>query len=143
MKITLDRMNDAVLFKALNEEGNSIMMDGSEKIGGTGTAARPMEVLLMALGGCSSIDIISILKKMKQPVTNYHVEIDGKRAEDQEPAIFTDIHISYFVEGDVNPERVNRAAELSVEKYCSVSKMIEHISKITYSVYVNGEKTFG
>ncbi|MCP4123045.1 MAG: OsmC family protein [Bacteroidetes bacterium] len=144
MKITLDRINDAVFFEAANEEGNKIVMDGSEKIGGEGKGARPMQVLLMALGGCTSMDVLSIMKKMKQHATSYHVEIDGNREQGVVPAVFTDIHLTYLIEGEnLDAERVKRAAELSMDKYCSVTRMIEHVAKITYSVVINGEKVFG
>ena len=143
MKITLDRKN-AVLLEAKNEEGNKVLMDGSESIGGQGGGARPMQLLLMALGGCTSMDVLSIMKKMKQEATSYHVEIDGTREEGVVPSVFTNIHLTYFIEGDnLNAERVMRAAELSMDKYCSVTRMIEQVAEITYSVIINGEKVFG
>lgn len=143
MKITLNRLNEAVHLEARSEEGQSIQMDGDAKIGGEGKGPRPMQVLLMSLGGCTSMDVLSILKKMKQEPSDYRVEIDGQREEGAVPSVFTDIHVTFYVDGEVDSERVARAAELSMDKYCSVTRMLEKTAKITYSVVVNGEKVFG
>ena len=141
MKITLDRINEAVLLSAKNEVGNEILMDGKEKIGGVGKGASPMEVILMALGGCSTMDVLSILKKMKQELTSYSIEIDGNREEDVIPSLFTDIHVRYLIEGEgLSAERVQRAVDLSMEKYCSVTKILEKSASITYDVLINGTK---
>ena len=76
-----------------------------------------MEVVLMALAGCSTMDVLSILEKMKQKVDSYHVDVDGEREPDQVPAVFTKIHLTYKLEGDLDPTKVNRAVQLSQEKY--------------------------
>lgn len=140
MKITIDRLNEAVHLKATNEDGRSIEMDGSESIGGQGKGPRPMQVLMMSLGGCSTMDVLSILKKMKQEITSYRVELNGEREPDVVPSLFTDIHVTYFVEGsDLNPERVKHAVDLSMGKYCSVTRILEKTANITWEVRVNGE----
>lgn len=137
MKITLKRLNDAYHMRATNESGNSIEMDGSPAIGGENLGARPMEVVLMSLAGCSSIDVISILKKMKQDVTDYDVEVTAERREEI-PSIFTKIHIKFIVKGEnLEEEKVKRAAQLSAEKYCSVSKILEPTADITWEVIVS------
>lgn len=137
MKITLTRLDDAYHMEATNESGNSIQMDGSSAIGGHNLGARPMEVVLMALAGCSSIDVLSILKKMKQDVTGYDVRVDAEREEGKEPSLFTTIHLTYMVKGkDLEEDKVKRAVQLSAEKYCSVSKILEPTAKITWSVEV-------
>lgn len=138
MRITLKRLNDSYHMEAQNEHGNTIQMDGSPAIGGENLGARPMQVLLMSLAGCTSIDIISILKKMKQEVADYHVEVDAKREADVVPSLFTNIHIKYILKGnDLEESKVRRAIELSADKYCSVSKILEPTAKITWSYEIN------
>lgn len=134
MKITLKRLNDNYYMEAENEDGNTIRMDGSPAIGGENLGARPMQVLLMSLAGCSSIDVISILKKMKQEVTDYHVEVDAEREADVVPSLFTNIHLKYTLKGqNLEESKVRRAIELSADKYCSVSKILEPTARITWS----------
>lgn len=133
MKITLNRINDAVHLKAVNEDGNFIEMDGSPEIGGEGKGPRPMQVLLMSLAGCSSMDVLSMLKKMREPLEDYKVEIEGEREPDAVPAVFTKIHVHYILKGKLKEENVSKAIKLSMEKYCSVSKMLEKTAEITYS----------
>ncbi|MBI1288729.1 MAG: OsmC family peroxiredoxin [Flavobacteriales bacterium] len=134
MKITLKRLNDNYHMQAQNEDGNTIQMDGSPAIGGENLGARPMQVLLMSLAGCTSIDVISILKKMKQEVADYHVEVDAEREADVVPSLFTNIHIKYILKGNnLEESKVRRAIELSADKYCSVSKILEPTAKITWS----------
>lgn len=133
MKVTLKRLNSDYHMEAKNESENVIEMDGSPKIGGQNLGARPMEVLLMSLAGCSSIDVISILKKMKQEVIDYHVEVEADREPDVVPSLFTKIHMKYILKGTLNEEKVKRAIQLSAEKYCSVSKILEPTAEITWS----------
>jgi putative redox protein len=136
MKIQLQRMNSAFKFEAKSEQGLTITMDASESIGGENLGMRPMEVLASSLAGCSSIDILNILYKQKQVVEDYWVELEGKRS-DELPGVFTDIHLKINLKGTVDAEKAQRAADLSFGKYCSVSKMIEPVCKITYSVHLN------
>ncbi len=125
--------------EATNEDGNSIRMDGSESIGGENLAARPMQVVLMALAGCTSIDVLSILRKMKQDVVDYDVEVTAEREEGKVPSLFTNIHIKYLLQGELDNEKVEKAITLSAEKYCSVTKLLEKTAKITWSFSINGE----
>jgi putative redox protein len=133
MKIFIERINDKVHLKATNEGGNSIYMDGSESIGGQNLGMRPMQLLLAALGGCSSMDVLSILAKQKQSVDKYEVLVEGERETGKEPSLFKDIHVHFKVSGNVEEEKLKRAIELSMSKYCSVAKTLEHTAKITYS----------
>jgi putative redox protein len=133
MKINIERINEAVHLSAKNELGNELFMDGSPEIGGQDLAPRPMQVLLMALGGCTSMDVLSILEKMRQKPISYKVEIDGQRGENETPNVFREIHLKYIFEGKLDPQKVKHAIELSMEKYCSVSAMLHHDAKITYS----------
>jgi len=133
MKIRIDRLNNAVHLKASNEEGLSLEMDGSPEIGGEGLGPRPMQVLLMSLAGCSSMDVLSMLSKMREDIRDYHVEVTGERDQNAVPAVFTNIHVHYILEGQLNPKNVEKAIKLSMEKYCSVTKMLEKAATITYS----------
>lgn len=137
MKITLKRLNNAYHMEATNETGNSIQMDGSPSIGGQNLGARPMEIVLMSLAGCSSIDVISILKKMKQEVTEYDVEVTAER-RDEVPSIFTKIHMKFLVKGNnLEEDKVKRAVQLSAEKYCSVSKILEPTAEISWNCVIS------
>jgi putative redox protein len=139
MKVTLTRLNTAYHFEATNDTGNTVQMDGSPDIGGENLGARPMQLVLMALAGCTSIDVVSILKKMKQQVDTYDVVVEAQREEGKVPSLFTEIHIQYVLTGVLDRERVHHAIELSAEKYCSVSKILEPTAKITWGFTVNGE----
>jgi putative redox protein len=139
MKITLDRVNDAVHLVGKNEAGNEVHIDGSVNIGGEGLGASPMQLVLMALGGCSSMDVLSILKKMKQEVKNYRVEITGERAVDTIPAVFTNIQVHFILEGDLDADKIEKAIQLSMDKYCSVTKMLETTVKIEHSFEISSK----
>ena len=133
MKITLKRLDDAYHLEAANDDGCTIETDGSPKIGGGNKGMRPMQLLLAAAGSCSSIDIISILKKMKQDLKNFQVEVNGEREPDVVPSLFTDIHLHFKLSGNLEEDKVKRAVDLSMTKYCSVTKTLEKTAKITYS----------
>jgi putative redox protein len=132
MKIELKRINDAVHFEALNESGVRIAIDGSPAIGGENKGARPMELLIMGLGGCSGIDIINILKKMKQDVDDFSISIDAEREQGKEPSLFEKIHIQFQLTGALDTSKVEKAVQLSMDKYCSVAKTLEKTATITY-----------
>ena len=132
MKASL-RQVGKIAFQATTDSGHSIVTDGSPDHGGENAGPRPMELVLTALGGCSGIDVALILEKSRQQVSDCRIEIDAKRA-DAVPAVFTDIHIHYTVIGtDLDPGRVARAVELSVDKYCSVTRVLENAVNITHS----------
>lgn len=133
MKIKLQRQNNAVHLEAVNESGNAVQIDGSPKIGGEDKGARPMELIIMGLGGCSSMDVISILQKQKQEITDYSVEIDAERDAENTPSLFTNIHVKFTITGKVDPKKAERAITLSMEKYCSVTKILEKTATITHS----------
>ena len=135
MKIHLQRKNDAVHFEGSSELGNvTVNIDGSESIGGEGKGVRPMELVLMALGSCSVFDLSSILKKQRQIIEDIQVEVEGKRREEI-PNIFTHIHLTFTLKGQLDEAKVNKAAELAVKKYCSVHDMLAAGGvEITYSL---------
>ncbi|MCX8000846.1 MAG: OsmC family protein [Leptospiraceae bacterium] len=133
MKIRLQRIEEPFVLQAYNESGNIVNMDASPDIGGKGTGARPMELLLMSLAGCSGIDVLSILKKQRQTVTNFEVEVDGERETGKLANLFVKINVHYKCSGEVSEEKLKHAIELSLEKYCSVAKTLEKTAQITYS----------
>ncbi|MFN0121955.1 MAG: OsmC family protein [Blastocatellia bacterium] len=136
MKIILQRVDEAFHLVARNESGNETHIDASPAIGGGGNGARPMELLIMGLGGCSSIDIILFLKKARLPLIDLRVEINAEREQGVEPALFTNIHAHYTVIGDLPETQVKRAVDLSLEKYCSVARVLEKTAKLTWSFEV-------
>lgn len=113
-----------VAFEAHSESGHRVIMDGAEAYGGENRGPRPMELMLMGLGGCASFDIVTILKKSRQDVIGVTCELKADRA-DTIPAVFTKIHLHFVVTGkSVKEKQVAKAVELSAEKYCSASKML-------------------
>ena len=140
MKVTLERVNEKFHFKVKNDRGYVVDLDKRASQGGDDLGASPMELLLMGVAGCSGIDLIGILQKHRQEIETYHMEVDGERTEIGEAKPFTGIHVTVFITGKVKPKKALKAAELSFDKYCSVSKTLEPTASITYDVVVNGEK---
>jgi putative redox protein len=133
MKITLERQNKAVHMKAFNEDGASIDIDGAPAIGGENKGMRPMQLLLAGIGACSSMDIVSILRKQKQELNDIRVFIDGEREKDKIPSLFESIHVHFILTGNLDEKKVKRAIDLSTKTYCSVSRILEKTAHITYS----------
>ena len=133
MNIKLQRIDQDFHFEAVGASGVKVNIDAGDNIGGHNLGARPMEMILMGLGGCSAIDVILILRKQKQKIEDLRIEIDAKRAEGV-PAPFTDIHIKFFFKGEIKETKAKQAVELSLEKYCSVATMLEKSAKITYEI---------
>ena len=132
MKVEIERVNNKVHLEAKNEQGVIVYMDGSPEIGGEDLGARPMQLVLMALGGCTSMDMLSMLKKMREEVKGYKVAVDAERATEH-PIVFTKIHIHYTLEGNLKKENVEKAINLSMDKYCSVTHMLNSTATITHS----------
>ena len=139
MKITLNRINDEYLFECKNSLGNSILLDNISQTKET-KGVSPMESLLMAVAGCSGIDMVSIMKKQRQTLTHFSAEVEGERVQKDEAKPFKTITVKFFLEGKLDPKKAQKAAELSFEKYCSVSKTLEPNVTVSYAVFVNGEK---
>ena len=138
MKMHLKRIDDAFNFQATAENGNTVLMDGSKEIGGNEKGIGPMQMLIAAIGGCSAIDIVMILKKQKQEITSFEMEINGERELNKEPSLWQDIHIDFILKGNIDADKAQRAIELSMDKYCSVSKTLEAAgAKITYALKLN------
>jgi len=115
---------EQVSFLGETESGHAVLMDAAPAAGGRNLGPRPMEMLLLGAGGCTSFDVISILKKSRQAVTDCYVEIDAERAE-TDPKVFTKIHLHFVIKGRaIKPELVEKAIKLSADKYCSASIML-------------------
>lgn len=119
------RWQGEACFEAESGSGHKVVMDGPPDHGGQNRGPRPMETLLMGVGGCSSFDVIHILQKARQDVSDCRCEMEAQRAEDEVPAVFTSIHLHFIVSGrNLKEAHVRRAVELSAEKYCSASIML-------------------
>ena len=138
MNVSLERINKDYLFEVSNSDGKSVLLDNKSKSFGEIQGISPMELLLMGIAGCSSIDIIAILDKQKINPISLKMDVKGHRHENQVPALFYQIDINIYLEGSFSPEKAKRAAKLSFEKYCSVSKTLESTAKINHKVYLNG-----
>ncbi len=137
MKVELKRVNDAVHFEASGSGNVKVHIDGSPEISGQGLGVRPMELVLIALGSCSALDLISILKKQRQEITDFSVVVAGERT-DKVPAVFTKIHMAFKLVGNIDLTKAEKAAELAVKKYCSVHNMLVSGGvAITYSIAVS------
>ncbi|MBN4080446.1 OsmC family protein [Beggiatoa alba] len=131
MKTTIKWVED-VTFMGKTESGHAVVMDGPPDHGGRNLGPRPMEMLLLGLGGCTSFDVIMILKKARQAVNDCVIEISAERA-DKEPKVFTKIHVHFILTGtNLKEKHVERAVSLSAEKYCSASIMLGKSAEITH-----------
>jgi|1186.fasta_scaffold376253_1 putative redox protein len=126
-----------VAFSGTASSGHEIKIDGAEKIGGQNSGIRPMELLLQSVAGCTGINVIWILKKMRLEPISFHMEVKGDRTEEP-PNHFTNIHIHYAFEGELPEQKVVRAIQLANDEYCSVTHSLN--TKITVSYSINGIK---
>ncbi|ADB38848.1 OsmC family protein [Spirosoma linguale DSM 74] len=133
MQVELVRVDDGFHFEAIGKSGVTQHIDAATDIGGHNAGARPMEMLLMGLAGCSAIDVILILKKQKQVIEDFRLKVDGLREKDAVPAPFKKIHITYLLKGQLNADKVKRAIDLSMDKYCSATAQFRPSADITYS----------
>ncbi len=133
MQVELVRVDDAFHFEALGKSGVAQHIDAATDIGGHNAGARPMEMLLMGLAGCSAIDVILILKKQKQVIDDFRLKVDGLREKGATPAPFKKIHITYLLKGQLDADKVKRAIDLSMDKYCSATAQLRPSAEITYS----------
>ena len=132
MKATVE-LQQNVNFKATSGTGHSVMMDGPPDFGGENLGARPMEFLLMGMGGCASFDVVHILRKRRLHVDSCVAEVDAERA-DTDPKVFTKIHLHFKVAGpELTDKAVAKAVQLSAEKYCSASIMLGKTADVTHS----------
>jgi putative redox protein len=120
-KILIKRVDDAYSFEATDENGHTARMDAAEAIGGHNSGVRPMQTLLMGLGGCGGVDIVSILKKQKQDLKGFTMAITGEREQGKEPSLWKLIHIQFQFTGNIDKDKAHKACSLSIDKYCSVA----------------------
>ena len=132
IRIELNRVNGDFGFEAKDASGHTAHMDSSPETGGKNFGIRPMQMLLMGLGGCSGIDIVSILKKQRQTVEKFSMVIEGERETGKEPSLWQNVKIVFHLQGNIDPDKARKACELSMEKYCSVAATLKearcHIS---------------
>ena len=137
-KIELSRVSGDFGFDAKDENGHIVKMDSNPHGGGLDYGVRPMQLLLMGLGGCSAIDVISILKKQRQDVRDYKMVINGDRQAGVEPSLWKDVDIEFHLYGNIDPDKAQKAADLSVTKYCSVAAtLVKAGAEIKYKVFVH------
>ena len=131
MKVRIKKI-EGMTMMGETDSGHAIVMDAAEAVGGRNLGPRPMETLLMGMGGCTTIDVLHILRKSRQDVTDCVAEIDSERAE-TEPKVFTKIHVHFVITGrNLKEAQVKRAVSLSAEKYCSASIMLSKSVEITH-----------
>jgi putative redox protein len=137
-RIELTRIEGDFGFEARDANGHTARMDSSAETGGQEFGIRPMQMLLMGLGGCSGIDIVSILKKQRQTVEDFSMVIEGEREKGKEPSLWENIHIVFILKGAIDPDKAKKACALSMEKYCSVAATLKEARcRITWEVKVN------
>lgn len=138
MKVELERVHGDYGFLAKDEAGHELKFDSSAEHGGNNFGVRPMQSLLMALGVCSGIDIVSVLKKQKQNFSSFKINIEGKRQNAKPISLWKTIHITFQFSGDINEEKAKKACALSIEKYCSVAETLRRAgAEINWSTQIN------
>ncbi len=124
---------EGMMFIGESGSGHAIVLDGAPENGGRNVGIRPMELMLLGLAGCTAFDVVLILKRGREPVTDCVVEVDAERAQ-TDPKVFTSLHLTYRLSGQgLSPEKVERAIQLSKDKYCSASIMLGQVADITHS----------
>jgi len=138
IEINLHRAAGDFGFEATDANGHMVKMDSSDESGGNNFGVRPMQMLLMGLGGCSAIDIVMILKKQRQTIEDFSIKITGEREPGKEPSLWANAKIIFYLKGDIDKEKAFRACELSMNKYCSVAETMKRGGTIfTWEVVVN------
>lgn len=138
MSFEVEWRND-MLFEGVTPTGHRITMDTTKEHGGRDSAPSPMQLVLLALGGCTGMDVISILRKMKDLPRKFYMEIESERAEEH-PKVYKKTKVRYIFIGDVQEEHVRKAIELSQQKYCSVSAILRGVGEVEYSYEIRKEE---
>ena len=137
IEINLHRAAGDFGFEATDANGHMVRMDSSDESGGNNFGVRPMQMLLMGLGGCSAIDIVMILKKQRQTIEDFSIKITGEREPGKEPSLWANAKVIFKLKGDIDKEKAYRACELSMNKYCSVAETLKRGGTIlTWEVVV-------
>lgn len=137
MNINLVRKSGKFNFEAENENGFTVELDAKAAIGGEGKGFRPMEMLLIGLGGCSGIDMVNVLSKQKEPLDDIKIAINASRKEEEMPPIFDVINIHFDLFGDLSIQKVERALAMTFDKYCSVSNILGRSATINFTYTIN------
>jgi putative redox protein len=124
IKVELERVNDDFGFEARDVNGHTVRIDTSAETGGNNFGVRPMQLLLMGLGGCSGIDTVSILKKQRQQVESFSIRIEGEREAGTDPSLWKEVNVLFELSGNIDPEKAQKACALSMDKYCSVAQTL-------------------
>lgn len=142
MEVVLNRLDQDFHFEAKGSSPIPVHIDAAEGIGGHNAGARPMELLLMGLGGCTAIDVILILKKQRQVVEDFQIRVSGDREkiEGTEKTPFRQINIQFELKGQIDGAKALKAIQMSMDKYCSATAQLEPSSTITQTLVLNGEK---
>lgn len=128
-KIHVDWKREGLQFKGFNEEGTTLDIDGDKQNG-----TSPMVLLLHAEAACTGIDVLTILEKMHQPISDLRIEVEAEKGDGEFPRIWEKIHVRYLISGEVAPVKAEKAVDLSLDKYCSVSAMLGHAAEITHEI---------
>jgi putative redox protein len=124
IEVNLKRLKGDFGFEGTDAMGHTVRMDTSDETGGEDFGIRPMQMLLMGIGGCSAIDIVMILKKQRQEVKDFSIKIEGEREKGKEPSLWEDVKVIFTLTGNIEKEKAERACELSMNKYCSVAETL-------------------
>ena len=124
IEVNLKRLQGDFGFEGTDANGHTVKMDSSNETGGINFGIRPMQMLLMGLGGCSAIDIVMILKKQRQEVKDFSIKIEGEREPGKEPSLWQQLKVIFTLTGNIDEEKATRACELSMNKYCSVAETL-------------------
>ncbi|WP_343535284.1 OsmC family protein [Pedobacter sp.] len=137
MEINLIRKSGKFNFEAENDNGFTVDLDAKPAIGGEGKGFRPMEMLLVGLGGCSGIDMVNVLTKQKEPLNDIKINIKATRKDEEMPPIFDVIDIHFNLYGDLSVQKVERALQMTFDKYCSVSNILGRSATINFTYSIN------
>lgn len=140
MQIEITRVDGDFHMEARNELGNAVHIDAAPEIGGTNKGMRPMQLVMSGLGCCSAIDLVSILKKQKQPLSDIKIRVTGEREKYKTPSLFTKVHVHFILFGNLDENKVEKAVSLAVDKYCSVAKILEKTAMVTHSFEIINNK---
>lgn len=139
-EVNLKRVQGDFGFEGTDAKGHTVRMDTSDETGGSDFGIRPMQMLLMGIGGCSAIDIVMILKKQRQEVKDFSISISGDREKGKEPSLWENVKVIFTLTGSIEKEKAERACELSMNKYCSVAETLRRGgTKLSWEVVVKSE----
>jgi putative redox protein len=139
-EVNLKRVQGDFGFEGTDAKGHTVRMDTSDETGGSDFGIRPMQMLLMGIGGCSAIDIVMILKKQRQEVKDFSISISGDREKGKEPSLWENVKVIFTLTGSIDKEKAERACELSMNKYCSVAETLRRGgTKLSWEVVVKSE----